>query len=93
MIFSHDTETIPNAFFKAFESALANYEAVAVLSKQGFISQATSLAILSLEEIGKMFLLDGLLFAKMVTNEIKVICKDIYLIGLNWMLWNYFRYF
>jgi AbiV family abortive infection protein len=64
MMYSHDTETVFNAFAKAFESALANYEAASALADQNHISQASSLAILSLEEVGKMMLLDGLLFAK-----------------------------
>lgn len=64
MIYSHDTETVFNAFSKAFESALANQEAALALAKQNHISQASSLAILALEEVGKMMLLDGLLFSK-----------------------------
>lgn len=64
MVYSHDTETVVNAFAKAFESALANYEAASILAERNHISQASSLAILSLEEVGKMMLLDGLLFAK-----------------------------
>ena len=62
--YSHGTEMILDAFFKAFESALSNYEAASVLTEQKYISQASSLSILSLEEVGKMMLLDGLLFAK-----------------------------
>jgi len=63
-MYFHDTETVFSAFSKAFESALTNYEAASVLAKQNHISQASSLAILALEEVGKMMLLDGLLFSK-----------------------------
>ena len=61
---SHDNQTVLNGFAKAFESALANCEAASALVELNHISQATSLAILSLEEVGKMMLLDGLLFAR-----------------------------
>ncbi len=64
MMFSPDAETVYNAFAKAFESAVANYEAALSLANHNHISQASSLAILALEEVGKMMLLDGLLFAK-----------------------------
>jgi len=63
-MYSHDTKTVLNAFAKAYESALANYEAASALAELKHFSQATSVAILSLEEVGKMFLIDGLLFAR-----------------------------
>lgn len=63
-MYSHDAESILGAFFKAYESALANFEAATVLAEQQHLAQATSLAILALEEVGKMMLLDGLLFAR-----------------------------
>lgn len=63
-MYSHDTQTVLDAFAKAFKSALANYEAASALAELDHISQATSLAVLSFEEVGKMILLDGLLFAK-----------------------------
>jgi len=63
-MYSHPTETIYQAFVKAYESALANYEAVSLLAGRGFDAQATSLAVLALEEVGKMILIDGLLFAR-----------------------------
>jgi AbiV family abortive infection protein len=43
---------------------LANYEAASALANLNHTAQATSLAVLALEEVGKMKLLDGLLFAR-----------------------------
>ena len=63
-MYSHDTKVVVNAFTKAYESALANYEAASALAELKHLSQATSLAILALEEVGKMMLIDGLLFAR-----------------------------
>lgn len=79
--YSHDTETVLNAFAKAFESSLSNYEAASALAEQNHISQASSLAILSLEEVGKMMLLDGLLFAKTGDDDINIINRGTCLIG------------
>ena len=63
-MYSHDTDTILDLFTKAYESAHSNYEAASALSKIKQYSQSTSLAILALEEVGKMILVDGLLFAR-----------------------------
>lgn len=61
---SHDAEVVLDGFNKAYESALANYEAASALANLNYFAQATSLAVLALEEVGKMMLLDGLLFAR-----------------------------
>ncbi len=63
-MFSHDLNICLDAFEKSYESALANYAAAAALADLKHLSQATSLSILSLEEVGKMMLIDGLLFAR-----------------------------
>ncbi len=63
-MYAYETEKVFGAFAKAYETALANYEAASALAGLKHLSSATSLAILSLEEVGKMMLLDGLLFAR-----------------------------
>jgi len=64
MKYIHLTEGILEAFHKAYESAQANYESASALAERNLYGPATSLAVLSLEEVGKMILLDGLLFAR-----------------------------
>ena len=63
-VYSHNTDAVLDAFTKAYDSALSNYEAASALANLNHIAQATSLAVLALEEVGKMILLDGLLFAR-----------------------------
>ncbi len=63
-MYSHNPDIILDAFTKAYESALSNYEAASILKEKGYFSQATSIAVLALEEVGKMMMLDGLLFAR-----------------------------
>jgi len=63
-VYSYSTDFVLDAFTKAYETALTNYDAAAALKEKGLHGPATSLAVLALEECGKMFLLDGLLFAR-----------------------------
>jgi len=61
---SYSNDFVLGAFSKAFETAQTNSDAAAVLKEKGLHGPATSLAVLALEEVGKMVLLDGLLFAR-----------------------------
>lgn len=63
-MYSHSDDFLLDAFAKAYASAIANGVAATTLADQGHHAQAASLAVLSLEEVGKMMLLDGLLFAR-----------------------------
>lgn len=63
-MYSHSDDRLLDAFAKAYASAVANSAAAKSLAEQGYHAQAASLAVLSLEEVGKMMLLDGLLFAR-----------------------------
>ncbi|MCH8206619.1 MAG: AbiV family abortive infection protein [Chloroflexi bacterium] len=63
-MYSFDSEWVLSGFSKAYTSALSNYDAAVALADQNHHAQATSIAILALEEVGKMVLLDGLLFAR-----------------------------
>jgi AbiV family abortive infection protein len=74
-MYSQDADSVLNAFSKAYESALSNYDAAAALADQNHHAQATSLAILALEEVGKMMLLDGLLFARTGDERYKLYKK------------------
>ena len=61
---SPSTNYILDAFTKAYESALSNQDAAAALADLEKDAQSTSLSVLALEEVGKMMLIDGLLFAR-----------------------------
>lgn len=63
-MFSLDAHFMLDAFSKAYESAISNYDAAVALAESGRHAQATSIAIAALEEIGKMMLIDDLLFAR-----------------------------
>jgi AbiV family abortive infection protein len=63
-MFSLDAHFMLDAFSKAHESAISNYDAAVALAESGRHAQATSIAIAALEEIGKMMLIDDLLFAR-----------------------------
>jgi AbiV family abortive infection protein len=63
-MYSYSTDFVLDAFCKAYETAEANYRAAAALKEKGLWGPATSLAVLALEEVGKMCLIDGLLFAR-----------------------------
>lgn len=63
-MFSLDAHFMLGAFSKAYESAISNYDAAVALAESGRHAQATSIAIAALEEIGKMMLIDDLLFAR-----------------------------
>lgn len=63
-MFSLDAHSMLDAFSKAHESAISNYDAAVALAESGRHAQATSIAIAALEEIGKMMLIDDLLFAR-----------------------------
>ena len=63
-MYSYSTDFVLDAFTKAYETAQTNSEAATTLKERGLLGPATSLAVLALEEVGKMVLLDGLLFAR-----------------------------
>jgi AbiV family abortive infection protein len=64
MVLSSDDESVLDAFAKAFQSAVANNLGAVSLTECGRHALAASIAIAALEEIGKMMLLDDLLFAR-----------------------------
>jgi AbiV family abortive infection protein len=74
-VYTHPTEAVLDAFTKAYESASLNYDAASALAERRFNGPATSLAVLALEEIGKMVLLDGLLFARTDDDRYKAYTK------------------
>jgi AbiV family abortive infection protein len=59
-----NTEEICQGFEQSFRTALEHSRSARTLLMQGTHATAVSLAVLSLEEIGKMIVIDGLLFAK-----------------------------
>jgi AbiV family abortive infection protein len=63
-MFSQGAESIVSAFSKAYESAVSNFDAAVALAEIGRSALAASIAIAALEEVGKMMLLDDVLFAR-----------------------------
>jgi hypothetical protein len=59
-----DPELLLTSFFKAYQSAVTNYNAAVALTEQDYHAQAESLGIVGLEEIGKMMLIDDFLFER-----------------------------
>lgn len=57
-------DSMLSAFAKAYESAVSNFDAAVALAEIGRHALAASIAIAALEEIGKMMLLDEVLFAR-----------------------------
>jgi hypothetical protein len=63
-VFSWDDESMLDAFSKAFQSAVSNNLGAVSLNDCDCPALAASVAIAALEEIGKMMLLDDLLFGR-----------------------------
>ena len=99
-MFSHSTDTVLSAFEKAYESALANFEAASALADLNHLAALTSLTVLSLEEVGKMMLIDGLLFARTgderykrypkghLSHRMKLDALELYPLFLNYYRWQ-----
>ena len=62
--YRNDLDFIAGAFRACWETALELVDASRILRDNGHHAQALSLAVLALEELGKLFCVDGLLFAR-----------------------------